>query len=237
MRERQYWSERMIDFLGMMAKIKVPSRRILAIPRPSSLLRFLVIPLAIGLVIYLTQRVKLAGASTTSQHSALAHNLAQKLIFATSLLALTFVVIIGALAIVLRRRTLRRRTFSVLEMQRITIEISRNSKVGLLPEESLPTGETYIIKTRANILREILNVSSPVRELSHQLESDKSVEMEAGHSLSDIIFNGIPPRESRCLLAARSLRRNSAVPSTQDPSDLKPDTPASGSTTRQKADP
>src|SRR5262249_29389540 len=67
LRERQYWTQRMIDFLGLMTKIKVPSRRVLAMPRPYSLLFPFSIALTGGLGIYLASLVSSAlGTSTTS---------------------------------------------------------------------------------------------------------------------------------------------------------------------------
>jgi hypothetical protein len=211
LRERQYWSQRMTDFLGMMAKINVPSRRLLAMPRPRSLVYVFPILAGIGLWIFIPTLTTPARSSTASQHNANTDS-----IFLLTLLPViaVFSVFISFLLALLRtaRKRSQRDTSAASKISAVKIELDDRFKVDLLPKEIMPTGEAYFIKTRANILREILNVSSSVQKLLPQIVPEKSAEIRPEHPLSDLILNGVPPRESRCLVAARLLRQNIARP-------------------------
>jgi hypothetical protein len=215
--ERGHWSPRMIDFLDTMAKINVPSKRLLAVPRPVSLLPPFFAILSAGLTVYIGFLLLTpARASKTPHNGESIGSLTTDAFIAFLFCTLIGVVLVTLLALRMKSNARYRVKSISLKISGLEVRMSPSSIMELPPSETLPVGEVYRVKSRANILREILNLSSSAREHGPALPTDAQVE----HPLSDAILNGIPLRESRCLALARSLRRNTAVSSTKEPAGL-----------------
>jgi hypothetical protein len=152
-------------------------------------------------------------ARTPSSQSSKGENLGA---LAEGMLFLILLIIAGVLLLLVIIRAFLRygvqHLRSSVKAALLTTEEGEGSAAEFHPKETLPDDGTYTTKTRANILREILNVSSFAFSVSHKDESANLTEIPDENILGEMIYNGIPPRESRCLSAARSWRRNSAQP-------------------------
>ncbi|HEX4832003.1 MAG TPA: NACHT domain-containing protein [Trebonia sp.] len=181
LRERQHWSVRMPEFLALLASVKAPSRWLVRMPGPRQGMLIVAACVCLASPIILFLPFILVPAVAVSASSVL---------------------------MLIRLRETRTRG----RISKVSVTLGKSISIAIETDaDSVPAREAYATKTRVHVLREIFNLTSSAREGSYQLVEGKLVPRSDEHPWAEAILHWIPPREQRCLTAARSSRLASGV--------------------------